>query len=103
MLRGRSLHLAQVLLTVAPAFITYGYNQAGVAPLASLQSWYLMLKKPSGIRPVVDHLQGSYIPGDRYDQHRRRNQVTKRDEERCRHRGSPTRGTGRVALMHLFW
>ncbi|RAK83293.1 MFS sugar transporter [Aspergillus costaricaensis CBS 115574] len=39
MLRGKSLHLAQVLLTVAPAFITYGYNQAGVAPLASLQSW----------------------------------------------------------------
>ncbi|XHG07620.1 hypothetical protein AWENTII_010757 [Aspergillus wentii] len=39
MLRGRSLHLAQVILTVAPAFITYGYNQAGVAPLASLQSW----------------------------------------------------------------
>ncbi|GKZ24970.1 hypothetical protein AbraIFM66951_000485 [Aspergillus brasiliensis] len=39
MLRGKSLHLAQVLLTVAPAFITYGYNQAGVAPLANLQSW----------------------------------------------------------------
>ncbi|CAI7648049.1 general substrate transporter [Penicillium manginii] len=39
MLRGKSLRLAQVLLTVAPAFITYGYNQSGVAPLASLQSW----------------------------------------------------------------
>lgn len=39
MLRGKTLQLAQLLLTVAPAFITYGYNQAGVAPLASLQSW----------------------------------------------------------------
>ncbi|KAJ5984962.1 hypothetical protein N7522_012158 [Penicillium canescens] len=39
MLRGKTLHLAQLLLTVAPAFISYGYNQAGVAPLASLQSW----------------------------------------------------------------
>ncbi|CAI7617065.1 unnamed protein product [Penicillium bialowiezense] len=39
MFRGKNLHLAQLLLTVAPAFITYGYNQAGVAPLASLQSW----------------------------------------------------------------
>ncbi|KAL4894080.1 general substrate transporter [Aspergillus ambiguus] len=39
MLHGKSLRLAQVLLTVAPAFITYGYNQAGVSPLDSLQSW----------------------------------------------------------------
>lgn len=40
MLRGQALRLAQVLLTVAPAFITYGYNQAGVGPLATLQTWY---------------------------------------------------------------
>lgn len=39
MFRGKSLRLAQLLLTVAPAFITYGYNQAGVAPLATLHSW----------------------------------------------------------------
>ncbi|KAH8423211.1 sugar porter family MFS transporter [Aspergillus melleus] len=39
--RGKSLRLAQALLTVAPAFISYGYNQAGVAPLASLQSWVI--------------------------------------------------------------
>ncbi|EAU39003.1 conserved hypothetical protein [Aspergillus terreus NIH2624] len=39
MLHGRPLRLAQVLLAVAPAFITYGYNQAGVSPLTSLQSW----------------------------------------------------------------
>ncbi|KAK5789447.1 hypothetical protein VI817_008571 [Penicillium citrinum] len=38
-LRGDSLCLAQMLLSVAPAFISYGYNQAGVSPLATLQSW----------------------------------------------------------------
>ncbi|KAL3460763.1 general substrate transporter [Aspergillus heterothallicus] len=37
--RGKALRLAQVLLTVAPAFITYGYNQAGIGPLATLQTW----------------------------------------------------------------
>jgi hypothetical protein len=40
MLRGKSLRVAQLLLTVVPAFITYGYNQAGLGPLATLQSWY---------------------------------------------------------------
>ncbi|KAL4887403.1 general substrate transporter [Aspergillus karnatakaensis] len=39
MLQGQNLRLAQVLLTVAPAFITYGYNQAGIGPLATLQTW----------------------------------------------------------------
>ncbi|RHZ68739.1 hypothetical protein CDV55_107446 [Aspergillus turcosus] len=39
MLRGKSLRVAQMLLTVVPAFITYGYNQAGLGPLATLQSW----------------------------------------------------------------
>ncbi|KAL4920907.1 general substrate transporter [Aspergillus aurantiobrunneus] len=39
MFQGKALRLAQVLLTVAPAFITYGYNQAGVGPLATLQTW----------------------------------------------------------------
>ncbi|KAE8333661.1 general substrate transporter [Aspergillus sergii] len=39
MFRGQALRLAQVLLIVAPAFITYGYNQAGVGPLATLQTW----------------------------------------------------------------
>ncbi|KAL4867580.1 hypothetical protein BDV12DRAFT_186627 [Aspergillus spectabilis] len=39
MLWGQNLRLAQVLLTVAPAFITYGYNQAGIGPLATLQTW----------------------------------------------------------------
>jgi hypothetical protein len=38
-MQGQSLRLAQVLLTVAPAFITYGYNQAGIGPLATLQTW----------------------------------------------------------------
>ena len=54
------------------------------------------------IRPVVDHLQGSHIPRDRYNKHTRRNQVTKRNKKRSRHRGSPTGGAGRVALMYLF-
>jgi hypothetical protein len=40
-MQGQSLRLAQVLLTVAPAFITYGYNQAGIGPLATLQTWYV--------------------------------------------------------------
>ncbi|KAJ5097415.1 Major facilitator superfamily domain general substrate transporter, partial [Penicillium angulare] len=36
---GRTLRLAQVLLIVAPTFILYGYNQAGIGPLSTLQSW----------------------------------------------------------------
>jgi MFS family permease len=31
--------MAQVILVVAPAFIIFGYNQAGAGPLATLQSW----------------------------------------------------------------
>ncbi|KAA8645791.1 hypothetical protein EYZ11_006754 [Aspergillus tanneri] len=36
---GKSLRLAQAFLIVAPAFILFGYNQAGLGPLANLQSW----------------------------------------------------------------
>ncbi|KAK1144773.1 hypothetical protein N8T08_004784 [Aspergillus melleus] len=36
---GKTLRLAQALLIVAPAFILFGYNQAGVGPLATLQTW----------------------------------------------------------------
>ncbi|GKZ36704.1 hypothetical protein AbraIFM66950_007879 [Aspergillus brasiliensis] len=36
---GRALRMAQVILIVAPAFIIFGYNQAGAGPLATLQSW----------------------------------------------------------------
>ncbi|KAJ5895619.1 hypothetical protein N7495_007310 [Penicillium taxi] len=39
MFRGKSLHLAQALLIVVPAFTVFGYNQSGLAPLATLQSW----------------------------------------------------------------
>ncbi|KAJ5225018.1 Major facilitator superfamily domain general substrate transporter [Penicillium chermesinum] len=42
MLRGKSLSLAQALLIVAPAFIVFGYNQSGLGPLATLQSWVHM-------------------------------------------------------------
>ncbi|KAJ5924378.1 hypothetical protein N7466_008565 [Penicillium verhagenii] len=38
-LTGRALRLAQIILIVAPAFIIFGYNQAGAGPLATLQSW----------------------------------------------------------------
>ncbi|KAJ5683529.1 hexose carrier protein [Penicillium macrosclerotiorum] len=38
-LTGRALRMAQVILVVAPAFIIFGYNQAGAGPLATLQSW----------------------------------------------------------------
>ncbi|KAJ5724475.1 hypothetical protein N7493_006203 [Penicillium malachiteum] len=38
-LQGRALRLAQIILVVAPCFIIFGYNQAGVGPLASLESW----------------------------------------------------------------
>ncbi|KAL4897528.1 general substrate transporter [Aspergillus ambiguus] len=38
-LNGKPLRLAQALLIVAPAFILFGYNQAGIGPLDSLQSW----------------------------------------------------------------
>lgn len=36
---GKSLRVAQALLIVAPAFILFGYNQSGLGPLATLQSW----------------------------------------------------------------
>ncbi|CAG8091026.1 unnamed protein product [Penicillium salamii] len=39
MFRGSNLRLAQALLIVAPAFIVFGYNQSGLGPLASLESW----------------------------------------------------------------
>ncbi|KAF9884991.1 hypothetical protein FE257_000814 [Aspergillus nanangensis] len=38
-LQGRSLSLAQLLLVVCPVFILFGYNQAGVGGLASVDSW----------------------------------------------------------------
>lgn len=36
---GSALRMAQVIFIVAPAFIIFGYNQAGAGPLATLQSW----------------------------------------------------------------
>ncbi|PLB52551.1 general substrate transporter [Aspergillus steynii IBT 23096] len=36
---GKTLRLAQALLIVAPAFILFGYNQAGLGPLSTLESW----------------------------------------------------------------
>lgn len=41
-LTGKTLNIAQIVLIVAPAFIIFGYNQAGVGPLATLQSWVHM-------------------------------------------------------------
>lgn len=38
-LTGKTLSIAQIVLIVAPAFFIFGYNQAGVGPLATLQSW----------------------------------------------------------------
>ncbi|PYH49442.1 hexose carrier protein [Aspergillus saccharolyticus JOP 1030-1] len=38
-LTGRALHQVQIALIVAPAFVCFGYNQSGVGPLATLQSW----------------------------------------------------------------
>lgn len=38
-LMGRALRLAQIILVVAPAFIIFGYNQAGAGPLATLESF----------------------------------------------------------------
>ncbi|KAL6229730.1 hypothetical protein BDW75DRAFT_89974 [Aspergillus navahoensis] len=37
--RGKLLHSLQVLLIGAPAFVIFGYNQAGLGPLATLESW----------------------------------------------------------------
>lgn len=45
--RGKALHVAQALLIVAPAFIVFGYNQSGLGPLATLQSWV-------GTFPAID-------------------------------------------------
>lgn len=36
---GRLLHTLQVVLIGAPAFVVFGYNQAGLGPLALLHSW----------------------------------------------------------------
>ncbi|KAL4809817.1 general substrate transporter [Aspergillus unguis] len=36
---GKFLHTLQVILIGAPAFVVFGYNQAGLGPLATLQSW----------------------------------------------------------------
>ncbi|KAJ5648577.1 hexose carrier protein [Penicillium lividum] len=36
---GPTLRLAQIILIVAPAFVLFGYNQAGAGPLAILQSF----------------------------------------------------------------
>lgn len=38
-LTGNALRLAQIILVVAPAFIIFGYNQAGAGPLATLESF----------------------------------------------------------------
>ncbi|GAP92230.2 putative hexose carrier protein [Rosellinia necatrix] len=38
-LRGHALRSAQIIAVVAPAFTLFGYNQAGVGPLANLDSW----------------------------------------------------------------
>lgn len=47
MWRGKALRVAQALLIVAPAFIIFGYNQSGLGPLATLQSWV-------GVFPEID-------------------------------------------------
>ncbi|KAJ6084586.1 MFS sugar transporter [Penicillium sp. IBT 16267x] len=47
MFQGKTLRLAQALLIVAPAFIVFGYNQSGLGPLATLQSWV-------GVFPEID-------------------------------------------------
>lgn len=39
---ARRLQMAQTGLIVAPSFILFGYNQAGLGPLADLQSWVSM-------------------------------------------------------------
>ncbi|KAH8204274.1 hypothetical protein TruAng_001560 [Truncatella angustata] len=38
-MRGHALRAAQIMFVVAPSFTLFGYNQAGVGPLATLQSW----------------------------------------------------------------
>ncbi|CAH0056181.1 unnamed protein product [Clonostachys solani] len=37
--RGSALRAMQIALVVAPGFTIFGYNQAGVGPLATLESW----------------------------------------------------------------
>ena len=39
LLRGHKLSVAQIALIVAPSFILFGYNQAGVGGLLSLPNW----------------------------------------------------------------
>lgn len=38
-LRGKSLSIAQIACVVAPSFILFGYNQAGIGGLLSLPDW----------------------------------------------------------------
>lgn len=62
MFQGQALRLAQVLLIVAPAFITYGYNQAGVGPLATLQTWYGCYVRYPHLNKKLTSLQGPHVP-----------------------------------------
>ena len=62
MFQGQALRLAQVLLIVAPAFITYGYNQAGVGPLATLQTWYGCYMFCPRLNDKLTCLLGAHVP-----------------------------------------
>jgi MFS family permease len=46
-MRGYALRAAQIIFVVAPGFTLFGYNQAGLGPLAILRSWVQLF-------PVID-------------------------------------------------
>jgi MFS family permease len=50
-LRGHALRSAQIICVVAPSFTLFGYNQAGVGFLATLESWVATFPQIDTIHP----------------------------------------------------
>lgn len=98
---GRALRLAQVLFIVAPTFILYGYNQAGIGPLSTLQSWYDLIIKVTRKSLTVE--QGPHVPGNRFRQYNRTCTVTEFNRERHSHRFISAGSSDRSLFMHLLW
>lgn len=57
--RGKASSIAQIAFVVAPAFILFGYNQAGVGGLLSLSNW----SKYAPCRKVVVQSNGQILVG----------------------------------------
>lgn len=62
--RGKSSSLAQLAFVVAPSFILFGYNQAGVGGLLSLSDWSMYSSQhDENVTEVYGTITYSYISG----------------------------------------